>query len=432
MPIKNLTERRRMPRIGKIHLGIKVTNAKGITYPQATDYFVWPEPDAPGGEVLGQLIETYGEKPKELKIIFPLNDEESIASQYYRCYTRSRGLVCRGDGEVCMRMLDIKTGALPTTDTKDTELKEMSCAGKECPDYQSGMCREVMNLQFMLPTISGMGVWQIDTSSINSIRNINSCLEVIKAVYRRLDMVPLTLSLEPKQVTPPSGMKKTVRVLNIRSQDSMIDALIKAQKPPLELIIGKADLEQAERDIAELWPNDEQDRMLSGEEAAGRMTQAEITAANRPTGEGDDNSPRWTAFWTQAKALLGTVAEEKGVELTALVHQMLGVKSMKDWPKTGKSLDDAIRALSDTLAKGDGGKQGSSEVTSRIKPWAEWDKIGKEEVPTYPKLETVFHTLTDKQPKEMYVELGVGSRNDMTISAWDAFITLRERFAPEK
>lgn len=69
-------------------------------------------------------------------------------------------------------------------------------------------------------------------------------------------------------------------------------------------------------------------------------------------------------------------------------------------------------------------------AASKIKPRAEWDKITREEVSTYPKLETVFHTLTDKQPKEMYIGLGGGNRNDMAISAWDAFITLRERFAP--
>lgn len=154
--------------------------------------------------------------------------------------------------------------------------------------------------------------------------------------------------------------------------------------------------------------------------------------ANPPTGDLDENSPRWTAFWTQAKALLGTIAEEKGIELSALVHQMLGVKSMKDWLKGGKSLDDAIRALSDKIAKGDQSEQRSTKVTSSIKPRAEWDKITREDVSSYPKLETVFHNLTDKQPKEMYVELGVGSRNDMTITAWDAFITLRERFAPHK
>lgn len=282
-PIIGLTEKRRMPRIGKIRLGIKVTKNKAgkecTPYPKAVDYFVYPEGDADGSDKVDELTKAFGQKPKELRIVFPLEDEESIASQYYRCYSRSRGLVCRGDGEVCMRMLDVKTGALPAKETGETALKEMTCQGRECLDYQAGQCREVMNLQFMLPEISGMGVWQIDTSSINSIRNINSCLEMIRAIYNRAAMVPLLLTLEKMEVTPPGGTKKNVHVLNIRSTDTMIEAAIKAQKPPLELIVGPPDLEQAERDIIELWPQSEQDRKLSDEEAAERMTPGEIESA---------------------------------------------------------------------------------------------------------------------------------------------------------
>ncbi|KKN34682.1 hypothetical protein LCGC14_0791090 [marine sediment metagenome] len=287
MPIKGLTEKRRMPRIGKFHLGIKVQGKKG-EYPKAVDYFVYPKDEAPGVELLDELTTAFGAKPKELRIIFPLEDEESIASQYYRCYTRSRGLVCRGDGEISMRVVDAKTGDLPTKDTNETTLKEMTCAGKECPNYQAGQCREVMNLQFMLPEISGMGVWQIDTSSINSIRNINSCLDMIRAIYNRVAMVPLILTLEKMEVTPPGGTKKNVHVLNIRSTDTMIEAAIKAQKPPLELISGPTDIAQAEADIASYWPVDEQDRQLNSEEAANRMTPKEIADNSKQDGVAGD------------------------------------------------------------------------------------------------------------------------------------------------
>lgn len=283
MPIKGLTEKKRMPRIGKLHLGIKITKNKAgkecAPYPRATDYFVYPESDAPGGEVLDQLVKAYGEQPKELRIIFALEDEEGICSQYYRCYTRSRGLVCRGDGELCTRVLDTNTGYLPTKDTAETTMREMPCQGRECPDYQAGQCREVMNLQFMLPEISGMGIWQIDTSSINSIRNINSCLQMIRAIYGRVAMVPLVLALEKMEVTPPGGTKKAVHVLNIRSTDNMIEQAKKAQMPPLELVIGKAGAEQAEEDVETLWPPEEQERKLTEEEAAERMTPDEIEAA---------------------------------------------------------------------------------------------------------------------------------------------------------
>ena len=241
MPIKGLTERRRLPRIGKIHLGIRVQskNKKGedIEYPKAVDYFVF-DPQHPQYD---ELVKTYGEQPKELHVVFPLDDAEAFASQYYRLYSRSRGLVCKGDGETAMRMFDTKTGALANRDSKEVANKECTCQGRECPEYGRRGCGEVMNLQFLLPEVSGFGVWQIDTGSINSILNVNNALDLVRQIYGRVNMVPLVLALEPKEVTnPDDGKKKTVRVLNVRSEDKMIEAFRKSRMAPLALVQGMA------------------------------------------------------------------------------------------------------------------------------------------------------------------------------------------------
>ena len=93
MPIKGITDRERgLPRIGKIHLGVK-DEKKG--YPKATNHFVFPA-DHPQFQ---DLVDTFGAEPTVLRVVFPVNEEERIASQYYRCYSRSRGLICKGDGE---------------------------------------------------------------------------------------------------------------------------------------------------------------------------------------------------------------------------------------------------------------------------------------------------------------------------------------------
>ena len=70
------------------------------------------------------------------------------------------------------------------------------------------------------------------------------------------------------------------------------------------------------------------------------------------------------------------------------------------------------------------------KLKTQIKPRAEWDKITKERVPDFAKLETLMWDLAKVQPREMYPELGVKGRSDMTIPAWEAFLQLKARYCP--
>lgn len=212
MPIKGVSEVRRLPRLGKIHLGFKDPKKKGA--PTATDFFVCPS----------EVQAVFGKEPRELNICFPVDDEERFSSQYYRCYSQTQGLVCKGDGETCVRMVDVETDALANRESKETELKELPCEGRECPYYEK-QCREVMNLQFLLPEVPGLGIWQIDTSSINSIRNINSAVDLIKRIHGRIAMIPLSLTIEPQEVQTPEGKRRTVNVLNLRSKQTLIEMI---------------------------------------------------------------------------------------------------------------------------------------------------------------------------------------------------------------
>lgn len=230
MPIKGLSEQKRLPRLGKIRLGVKKkSNKTGQEYPSATDYFVCPP----------EVQEVYGEQPTELEIIIPVEDEELWANQYYRQYSRTRGLVCKGDGETCRRMVDTDTGATANRETKEVTWKVgLPCTGRDCPEYQSKNCQEVMNLQFMLPKVAGLGIWQIDTGSINSIRNVNNMAAMIRAACDRISWIPLVLTLEPTEVTnPDDGKKKTVRCLNIRHKGSLGALLQESDRPKNSLLV---------------------------------------------------------------------------------------------------------------------------------------------------------------------------------------------------
>jgi|SRR3990172_9278341 len=236
-PINGLSNIVRLPRLGKIRLGVKEVSAKTHNpYPKAVDYFVCPP------EVQGALKQ---EKPKELSIMLPVEEDEVFAPQYYKAYSMTRGLICRGDGKTAVRLVDLATGALATRDSQETDLREMTCPGEDCQEYQAKQCRRVMNLQFLLPEVPGLGVWQIDTSSFYSIVNVNSGIKLVRSVCGRVRMVPLVLSLGPQEVTA-DGKKKTVHVLRLTSRATLADILKAAPMPSVRVLMPAPETETPE------------------------------------------------------------------------------------------------------------------------------------------------------------------------------------------
>lgn len=252
MPIKDLSDAVRIPRLGKIHLGIKHPE-KG--YPMKTDYFVFPK-DHPDYD---KLVTVFGEKPKELRILIPNVVEEQWCSQYYKAYSLTHGLVCKGDGELAMRMIDTKTDTMVDKNATTVNMLEIPCLGKDCPEYKAKKCKETMNLRFILPEVPGIGVWQIDTGSINSIININSCAYHIKQTLGRLALIPLKLTLESIQVNnPETGKKQTVYVLNLRTDVTLTQLATSAREQTKMLQVGSLEDAfdmQVEDDINEFWPD---------------------------------------------------------------------------------------------------------------------------------------------------------------------------------
>ncbi|MDD5702444.1 MAG: hypothetical protein PHU23_10395 [Dehalococcoidales bacterium] len=223
MPIKGISEVIRLPRLGKIRLGIK-KDGEGTPYPEPTDHFVCPE----------EVKKVFGEKPRELRIMFPTNDPAQWASQYLRCYSESRRLMCRGNGKIAVAKVSL--GIAVSSNLRDTELKEIPCNPAGCEAYQQGLCRRVMNLQFLLPDCPGFGVYQLDTSSYHSMVNINSSLELIYNICRRYAMIPLSLQLVEKEVQP-EGHNKTAWVLNLAPTYSLIETQRYAQMPPEQVLV---------------------------------------------------------------------------------------------------------------------------------------------------------------------------------------------------
>jgi len=185
--IKNLSERRRLPLLGKIRLGIKVKNKNKSTrcsckdfescvycsHPTETDYFVCPP----------EVIAKYSQEPKELDVMLPVEQITAVFPQAYRYYGSSRGLKCIGNGETAKRFSDDKKS-----------IEEIECP---CDLLDQKKCNKRAFLMAILPRVSLGGVYQISTGGYHSIVELNSSIEYVQAMIGRIAMVPLILKREP-------------------------------------------------------------------------------------------------------------------------------------------------------------------------------------------------------------------------------------------
>jgi len=174
----------RLPLLGRIRLGLKVENKSGKSYPKETDYFVVPP----------EVATVYGDKPKSLPVMLPVENEEMFLRQFFACYGSSQKVKCIGNGEVCERR-----------DDKSKTKEELPCPYPENCDYgKVNKCHARTIIQVVLPEINMGGVYQISTGSINSDIDIRSGIEMSKYLYRRICWVPMTIKREEKKIPDPT------------------------------------------------------------------------------------------------------------------------------------------------------------------------------------------------------------------------------------
>jgi len=189
--IKELSDRRRMPRLGKLRLGVKVVSPRtGKDYPKETEYFV----------VTPEVAKVYGNRPSELDVMLPINDIEAVFPQAYKWYGESKGLKCIGNGETAMRLNE-----------KTQTMEERDCP---CELLETNGCARRAHLLVILPGINMGGVYQIDIGSYHSIVDINSGLDFVQALVGRFAMVPLKLKRVPKE-TNANGQRQLHHTLQV-------------------------------------------------------------------------------------------------------------------------------------------------------------------------------------------------------------------------
>lgn len=174
----SFSQNRRIPRLGRIRLGLKVQKRRQdgstVEYPTETNHFVCPP----------EVQAVYGPNPTELDIMLPSDSDEAIFPQSLAWFGRSKGLRCKGDGETAER-LNEQTG--------QWEPRQCPCEHYKTKENPKGECTEQGILLFILPKVSMGGTYQLRTGSYNSVVDVNSGLDYVRALIGRISMVPLKL-----------------------------------------------------------------------------------------------------------------------------------------------------------------------------------------------------------------------------------------------
>lgn len=181
MPIKEFEGKRRLPVIGKIRLGTRKTSSGGKEYPSEADHFVLD--DAP------DVAAVYGKEPKQLEVIFPVDDLNKVMPYWYKWYgggvkDKEGNIIggklnCYGDGDVAHHLAkrDPISRVVPTR----------KCLGDQCPDWRDGkgtqQCKPAMSVFVILPRVSLLGVFQIDTTSKAAIQNFVDQMYLLKETW---------------------------------------------------------------------------------------------------------------------------------------------------------------------------------------------------------------------------------------------------------
>lgn len=275
----NFSEARILPRLGKIRLGVKVekVGSKGpVQFPRETTGFVCPP----------EVEAVYGENPTELDVLLPSDDPEVVFQQKLVLYGSGTGIKCHGNGEQAERLNE---------QTRQFEPRTCPCGFLKTPENPKGQCTEKSSLMVILPTVSMGGCFQITTSSFHSTRNINSALDMARAVAGRIALLPMKLR-RVAQETHHNGAKQIHYVLNLILNATWQQVSDMRSNPSSLIIPSQYQIEAPVDENPELDPVDEVEDDDDGVDAAAiaDMTDKELTDVQAKLAEkrkGQGNGP---------------------------------------------------------------------------------------------------------------------------------------------
>lgn len=202
----------RLPRVGKLRLGIKKTSSnsgRAVEYPSAVDYFVVNEDGATSRQAADSFHAIYGDEPRELDVTLPGATVADNLEGAWRSYGTG-GLLkrrCSGPGGEC-----VVRGAegvwVPGPCACQAEGID--------PSDKKNHCQERFTFTVMLMRVQGVGVWQADTGSRMAAEGLAASLRMIESFRGHLQGAEALLRIVPRQVSP-GGVAKTVYIMELGS-----------------------------------------------------------------------------------------------------------------------------------------------------------------------------------------------------------------------
>jgi hypothetical protein len=184
--------------IGKIKIGIKKTSGGGKEYPAAIDYF------KPTGQFANVFTQKFGEKPKELKIVFLSNNVEDVCNQRFECWEGGKRWGW-SDGE----NYTIWDASLKNGKGDYKTLKPDSEANKKAIKAV-GKWDEMLTIRFVLLELPGvMGYWTFQTKAkAVTIPSITKAFDFVQEKAGTIIGFPFSLMVEMKTGYKPGDPTK--------------------------------------------------------------------------------------------------------------------------------------------------------------------------------------------------------------------------------
>jgi len=180
-----------LPEVGKIKIGEKVKNAKGIEYPTSLDYF------RATGNYANEFKAVYGDKPKRLNIAFISDNIEEVCNQRFESWVSGKRYGW-GDG-INFTVFDKNVGekgSYVECSSDDSRVKALKWD-------------ETLTLRFVLLNMPGlMGYWSLQTKAkAVTIPSIVKSFDFVRERAGSIVGFPFNLIVEKKTGYNPGEAK---------------------------------------------------------------------------------------------------------------------------------------------------------------------------------------------------------------------------------